>query len=90
MTGMAEVTRDGTIIGTVRYKLAIDESGLVTGRVWDAEWRGYPQPRLPKDFVADTSQDFKLTMRVKGGRRVAFLVSSTNGDIFNGVVLDES
>ncbi len=90
MTGMAEVTRDGTIIGMVRYKLVIDESRLVTGRVWDVAWRGYPQPRLAMDFLRKTPRDSKLTMRVKGGRRVAFLVSSTKGEIFNGAVVDES
>ena len=59
--------------------LTIDERGLVTGRVWDVAWHDYPQPHLPMDFVVDTPQDSKLIMRVKGGRRLAFLASSTKG-----------
>ena len=86
---MAEGTRDGTTIGTVGYELAIDERGLVTGRVW-VDWCGFHSLVWRWTSLSTHPETLSLTTRVKGGRRVASFVSSTKGEIFNGVVVNDS
>ena len=56
MTGVADVMRDGAVIGTVKYYVQIDVRDRVAGRIVDAEWPGPPQAQVSMaSFRADQS-----------------------------------
>ena len=87
MTGVADVMRDGAVIGTVKYYVQIDVRDRVTGRIVDAEWPGPPKAQVSMAFLPLGPESSKLTIVTEDGTHVEFLVRSTTGVIINGRVV---
>ena len=72
------------------FNFNIDNQGRVTGRIFDVEWMGLhgSAPTVSQEFLpkaGGVARDLALVL--PDGRRVEFLVSSTNGNIANGIVV---